>query len=93
MSGSRNPNVLGFGKYKGRRLTDPNVPESYLRWMVDQAHRLDPRLRLAAERELERRHAEDEDLRDPGNERPGLPFVSRLGRLSKLSRLFVRLFR
>jgi hypothetical protein len=71
MGRSRNPNVFGFGKYKGRRLTDLNVPESYLRWMVDKAHRLDPRLRLAAERELERRHAEDEDLRAPGDEREG----------------------
>jgi uncharacterized protein (DUF3820 family) len=71
MSRSRNPNVLAFGKYKGHRLTDPNVPEDYLCWVANNLPNVDPHLRLAIDREIERRLLEQGRIRYPDYEPDG----------------------
>jgi uncharacterized protein (DUF3820 family) len=71
MSRSRNPNVFGFGKYKGHRLTDPNVPEDYLCWVANNLPNVDPHLRLAIDREIERRLLEQGRIRYPDYEPDG----------------------
>jgi hypothetical protein len=53
---------LDFGKYKGRRLAD--VPDDYLRWLLDEATNLTPSLRRAVRECLRNGDDGDQDAAD-----------------------------
>jgi hypothetical protein len=49
---------MPFGKYKGEPLGE--IPSGYLNWALQNCRNLDPWLRVAIRRELERRLDEDD---------------------------------